>query len=51
MEAFLKIIYRMHRITAQEIWDKVDNGELTNTQALHICGPRPKLIPQDISNS
>ena len=35
MEAFYKMMYRMRRITATQIWVKVD------TQALRICGPRP----------
>lgn len=41
MEAFYKMMYRMHRITADQIWNKVDTGELTKEQALRICGPRP----------
>lgn len=41
MEAFYKMMYRMHRVTAKEIWGKVDSGELTKEQALRICGPRP----------
>lgn len=41
MEAFYKMMYRMKRISASQIWDKVDAGELTKDQALRICGPRP----------
>ncbi len=41
MEAFYKMMYRMRRITATQIWVKVDTGELTKDQALRICGPRP----------
>ena len=41
MEASYKMMYRMRRITANQIWDKVDDGELTKDQALRICGPRP----------
>lgn len=43
MEAFYKLMYRMRRITASQIWDKVDSGELIKDQAVRICGPRPKF--------
>lgn len=35
-------MYRMKKITAAGVWEKVDEGELTKAQALRICGPRPK---------
>lgn len=33
--------YRLHKITAVEVWAYVDSGELTEAQAIQICGPRP----------
>lgn len=39
---FYRTMYRMKKITAVGVWEKVDEGELTKAQALRICGPRPK---------
>ena len=36
-EQFYRTMYRMKKITAAGVWEKVDEGE-----ALRICGPRPK---------
>lgn len=33
--------YRLHKITAVEVWAYVDSGELTASEAVQICGPRP----------
>ncbi len=33
--------YRLHRITAAEVWERADAGEITETEAAKICGPRP----------
>lgn len=33
--------YRLHKITAVEVWSYVDSGELTAAEAVQICGPRP----------
>lgn len=41
-EQFYRTMYRMKKITAVGVWEKVDEGELTKVQALRICGPRPK---------
>lgn len=41
-EQFYRTMYRMKKITASGVWEKVDEGELTKAQALRICGPRPK---------
>lgn len=37
----IKTMYRLHRITAAQVWEYVDNGEITSAQAISICGPRP----------
>lgn len=37
----LKNRYKMGKITAAEIWAMVDAGDLTEAQAVLICGPRP----------
>ena len=34
------LLYRMKKITAAQIWEKVDAGILSE-EALKICGPRP----------
>lgn len=36
--------YRLHKITAIEVWAYVDSGELTEAQAIQICGPRPTHV-------
>lgn len=33
--------YRLHRITALEVWAYADNGDITEPEAIQICGPRP----------
>lgn len=38
----IKNLYRMHRITAAEVWACADAGEITEAQAISICGARPK---------
>ena len=38
----IKTMYRMHRITAAQVWEYVDGGDITEAQAISICGPRPK---------
>ena len=35
------LLYRMRKITAAQLWEKVDAGLLTAEDALKICGPRP----------
>lgn len=37
----IKTMYRLHRITAAQVWEYVDNREITAAQAISICGPRP----------
>lgn len=38
----IKTMYRLHRITAADVWACVDDGDITEAQAISICGPRPK---------
>lgn len=38
----IKTMYRMHRITAADVWGYADAGEITEAQAISICGARPK---------
>lgn len=38
----IKTMYRLHRITAAEVWAYADAGDITEAQAVSICGPRPK---------
>ncbi len=41
MYAFIKMRYRLHKITAAEVWMYVDDGTITAEQAVSICGARP----------
>ena len=41
-EQFYRTMYRMKKITAVGVWEKVDGFRVTKAQALRICGPRPK---------
>ncbi len=38
---FIRLMYKMHKITAAEVWAYADNGEITEEEAAKICGPRP----------
>ena len=38
----IKNKYRRHEITAAQVWEYADAGKITETQAMQICGPRPK---------
>lgn len=38
----IKTMYRIRRITAAQVWEYADAGEITEAQAVSICGPRPK---------
>lgn len=40
--AFIRNMYRMKRITAAQVWDYADKGEITSDEAVRICGPRPE---------
>ncbi len=42
MYNLIKMRYRLHKITAAQVWEYVDSGEITAQQATTICGPRPK---------
>ena len=42
MYAIIKGKYRRHEITAAQVWECADEGKITATQAMSICGPRPK---------
>lgn len=39
---FYRNMYRMKRITAADVWEAADNGEITTDEAVTICGPRPQ---------
>lgn len=39
---FIKGKYKRHEITAAQVWEYADEGKITVTQAMSICGPRPK---------
>lgn len=41
MYNFLRTQYRFRRITAAQVWEAADNGQITAAQAMTICGPRP----------
>ncbi len=41
MYNLIKMRYRLHKITAQQVWEYVDDGVITAEQAVTICGPRP----------
>lgn len=38
----IRTLYRTHKITAAQVWEYADNGDITEQQAILICGPRPK---------
>lgn len=38
----IRTLYRLRKITAADVWSYVDGGELTASEAIKICGPRPK---------
>lgn len=38
----IRNMYRLRRITAVDVWNYVYDGEITEAQAISICGPRPK---------
>ncbi len=40
--AMIRNLYKMHRITAAQVWAYADAGDITEAQATLICGPRPK---------
>lgn len=42
MYQFLRLQYRLKRITAADVWRHADDGDITEAQAAAICGPRPK---------
>ena len=39
--AFWKMMYKLGRVSAAQVWEQVDSGKLTELQATQICGPRP----------
>lgn len=39
--SIIRTRYRLHKITALEVWAYADNGEITTAEAIQICGPRP----------
>lgn len=44
MSAAFNIIrtkYRLHRITAADVWAYADEGMITEDEAVMICGARP----------
>lgn len=42
MFAFIKLRYRLHKITAADVWAYADDGKITEAEAILICGPRPQ---------
>lgn len=42
MYKIIAMKYRMHKITAGDVWAYVDEGKITVSEAVAICGPRPK---------
>jgi hypothetical protein len=41
MYNYIKLRYKMKKITAAEVWAYVDSGVLTEEEAEKICGARP----------
>lgn len=41
MYNLIKMKYRLHQITARQVWEYVDSGDIMAAQAVKICGPRP----------
>lgn len=33
--------YRLRKITSAEVWAHADHGDITEEEAISICGPRP----------
>lgn len=42
MYSIIRTRYRLHKITAVDVWAYVDDGTITAEQAIMICGPRPE---------
>lgn len=42
MFAIIKTKYKLHKITAADVWQYADDGVITAAQAVLICGPRPE---------
>lgn len=42
MFAIIRTRYRLGKITAARVWQYADEGVITETQAVQICGPRPE---------
>lgn len=40
--SIIRVKYRLHEITALDVWGYVDDGKITAAQAVTICGPRPE---------
>ena len=40
---FIRTQYRMHKLTAAQVWTATEGDEpkITEEQAMTICGPRP----------
>lgn len=41
MYNLIRTRYKLHKITAADVWAYADEGEITAEQATLICGPRP----------
>lgn len=39
---FIKLRYQMHKITAADVWAYADAGDITEIEAMKICGARPQ---------
>lgn len=42
--AFIKIMYNLHKITAEEVWAMVDGVTFTEEQAFAITGIKPEGV-------
>jgi len=40
---FYRVQYKLRRISAERVWQAVDDEEITATEAAMICGPRPAV--------
>jgi hypothetical protein len=38
----IKILYNRKKLTSKQVWQYVDNGTITEIEAIRICGARPE---------
>jgi hypothetical protein len=39
--AVIRMQYKLHKLTAAQVWEAVEAGRITEEQAVTICGPKP----------